>query len=70
LNGKKLYFQCAGSGTPTVVLAGLGENNVVWDDVVERIAHFTRVCAYDRFGLGFSEGICRPRSSADFRGSG
>jgi pimeloyl-ACP methyl ester carboxylesterase len=71
VGGRTLHLVCAGSaarGTPTVVLeAGLGGDHFVWGDrMITGIAARTRVCAYDRAGLGLSpaaEG--RSRTSAD-----
>jgi pimeloyl-ACP methyl ester carboxylesterase len=41
---------------PTVVLeAGLGVDSAPWENVFDRIAVFTRVCAYDRAWLGRSD---------------
>ncbi|XP_022092786.1 uncharacterized protein LOC110980430 isoform X2 [Acanthaster planci] len=52
----KLQLNCAGSGAPTVVLdAPTGMTSDVWCLIQPRIAKFTRVCSYDRAGLGFSE---------------
>jgi pimeloyl-ACP methyl ester carboxylesterase len=60
-NGRSIYLECRGSGSPTVVLvSGLGERAddwMRWNDptqpdkaVFPRVATFTRVCAYDRPG--------------------
>ncbi|XP_038051976.1 uncharacterized protein LOC119724816 [Patiria miniata] len=52
----KLLLNCAGTGAPTVVLdAPTGMTSDVWCLIQPRIAKFTRVCSYDRAGLGFSE---------------
>ena len=51
----KIYLNCAGSGTPTVILeAGYGCTSETWSLVQPEVAKFTRVCAYDRAGLGRS----------------
>ena len=56
--GRSLYLDCAGSGSPTVVLeAGLGEDRLSWVSVQPRLARTTRTCAYDRAGLGSSVAI-------------
>jgi pimeloyl-ACP methyl ester carboxylesterase len=53
---RRLHIVCSGSGTPTIVLeAALGETWISWSLVFENIAAFTRVCAYDRAGLGWSD---------------
>ncbi|MGI6247470.1 MAG: alpha/beta fold hydrolase [Pseudochelatococcus sp.] len=55
-DGQRLNLVCRGEGFPTVLLeAGFGESAVTWRDVQPEIAKVTRVCAYDRAGLGFSD---------------
>jgi pimeloyl-ACP methyl ester carboxylesterase len=55
-DGRHLNLFCVGSGTPTVVFeAGLGASMSTWRHVQGRVASFTRACAYDRAGLGFSD---------------
>ena len=57
----QLHIYCTGRGTPTVVLeapaAGL---SAAWGGVQARLAAKTRVCSYDRAGLGWSEASDRP----------
>lgn len=56
VNGTRLHLYCLGEGSPTVILeAGLGDNVLGWELVHARLAESTRVCAYDRAGLGWSE---------------
>ena len=57
VNGHHLYLTCAGSGQPTVMLeAGLDSDHADWAPVDELAAYVgTRVCAYDRYGLGESD---------------
>ena len=62
IGGRKIYLECSGQGSPTVVLvAGGGSSARYWTDdlraenppwtmVFPRIAATTRVCAYDRPG--------------------
>ncbi len=58
---RRLNLYCIGSGQPTVVLeAGAGNGIVTWRHVQAAIGSFTRVCAYDRAGLGFSDAATRP----------
>ncbi|MFZ5879071.1 MAG: alpha/beta fold hydrolase [Chloroflexota bacterium] len=60
VNGTRLHLYCLGEGSPTVILeAGLGDNVLGWELVHARLAESTRVCAYDRPGLGWSEGLDR-----------
>jgi len=50
-------------GGPTVVLeAASGGSSPDWCLVQPEIAKFTRVCSYDRAGLGWSDSSPRPRS--------
>lgn len=56
VNEAQIHLHCIGSGTPTVVLeSGTGSSSAVWMDVQPEIAKFTRVCSYDRPGLGWSK---------------
>ena len=54
VGGYRLYIECQGEGSPTVVLdAGFGGGHEVWSilsPVQPKVAAFTRVCAYDRAG--------------------
>jgi len=53
---RHLNIYCSGSGSPTVILdAGLGEDTSSWRYVQRPIARHTRVCSYDRAGMGFSD---------------
>lgn len=56
VGGHRLYLNCAGSGSPTVVLepgAGLMSSDLGW--IAPAVASDTRVCVYDRAGRGWSE---------------
>jgi len=67
VGGYRLHLQCVGRGSPTVVLdAGLGAFSLDWGAVQPEIATATRVCAYDRAGLGWSDPGPRPRSPQQF----
>ena len=64
VGGTELFASCAGTGAPTVVLeAGLGNDHGVWSAVQPEIARFTRVCSYDRAGLGKSSPPAKPHSN-------
>jgi pimeloyl-ACP methyl ester carboxylesterase len=67
VNGYELYIQCAGAGEPTVILeAGYGGDRRSWDQVEPELQGTTRVCSYDRAGLGFSSGeLPKPRTIFD-----
>jgi pimeloyl-ACP methyl ester carboxylesterase len=53
----RLHLNCLGQGSPTVVLdSGWGYTSVEWSAWVQpEVAKHTRVCAYDRTGMGWSE---------------
>jgi pimeloyl-ACP methyl ester carboxylesterase len=56
VGGRKLHLNCRGNGSPTVILvAGGGAYSIDWSLVQPRIAQATRVCSYDRAGLGWSD---------------
>jgi pimeloyl-ACP methyl ester carboxylesterase len=56
VDGHALYMVCAGRGTPAVVLeAGLGTDHTSWSIVQSAVARTTRVCSYDRLGIGLSD---------------
>src|ERR1700681_112703 len=61
---RRMNLYCSGSGSPTVVLdSGLGRDMFDWRLVQARIARRTRVCSYDRAGMGFSDAASSPRSA-------
>ena len=62
--GVRLNFTCLGKGSPTVVFdAGWSDWAPAWAVVQPRIAAFTRACAYDRAGSGFSDPGPLPRTT-------
>jgi pimeloyl-ACP methyl ester carboxylesterase len=66
VGGYKMHIDCVGQGSPAVILdSGLGDGYITWEKVQPKIAEFTRVCSYDRAGLGYSDPSPRPRSSKD-----
>jgi pimeloyl-ACP methyl ester carboxylesterase len=63
VGGYRLRVDCYGQGDVTVVLeAGLCQTRASWGQVVDDIASFARVCAYDRAGLGESDRAPGPRT--------
>jgi pimeloyl-ACP methyl ester carboxylesterase len=57
----QLHLFCVGNGAPAVVLeAPAAASSAAWGDIQQRLARTTRVCAYDRSGLGWSEAGDRP----------
>ncbi len=66
VGGYKMHIDCSGQGSPAVILdSGLGDSYITWEKVQPKIAEFTRVCSYDRAGLGYSDSSPRPRTSQD-----
>jgi pimeloyl-ACP methyl ester carboxylesterase len=54
--GRRLNLFCLGEGKPTVVLESGGGSPITdWRQVQAAIGQFTRVCAYERAGYGFSD---------------
>jgi len=69
VGGFKLNLRCAGEGSPIVVLdSGAGDTSATWDWVIPDVKKFTRVCAYDRAGLGKSAAGPKPRSAEKISG--
>lgn len=64
IGGYRLHLYCKGQGSPTVVLeSGMGRSCLDWYPIQNRIARITRVCSYDRAGLGWSDPGPKPRTS-------
>ena len=67
VGGYRMHLYCSGIGSPTVVLdSGLSDSYLSWYKVQPEVAQFTRVCSYDRAGLGWSEPSPKPRNSGTF----
>ena len=76
---RKLRYRCAGEGAPTVLIEAGGATSFEtlyswertlgfrppWLIVIAGIEKATRVCVYDRAGLGRSDKAPLPRTSAD-----
>jgi pimeloyl-ACP methyl ester carboxylesterase len=59
-----MHIYCTGAGSPAVILeAGLNDFFVSWSKIQPEVAKATRVCSYDRAGLGWSEASPYPRTS-------
>lgn len=65
VGGYRLRIDCKGSGNPVVILdSGLTFTRHSWDQVGPQLSQFTRVCTYDRAGLGDSDSPSKfPRTS-------
>lgn len=58
VNGIQMRLDCRGNGGPTVVLeAGASSSSISWARLQDDVAKFTRVCSYDRAGLGWSDSV-------------
>jgi pimeloyl-ACP methyl ester carboxylesterase len=65
IGGRRLNLYCTGSGSPAVLLdAGGGDDTLDWRFVQPLLAQHSRVCSYDRAGLGFSDPGPLPRDAA------
>ena len=65
IGGRRLNIVCTGTGTPTVILeAGLVADSAAWRLVQPVVSRRTKVCSYDRAGLGFSDAAGAPRDAA------
>jgi pimeloyl-ACP methyl ester carboxylesterase len=65
VGGRTLNLYCSGLGSPTVILEP-GGNSPGYAQLLlqSKIAVFTRVCWYDRAGVGWSDPPSSPRTSA------
>ena len=63
VGGHRLHVTSAGDGSPPVLLeSGIAASSLSWAVVQPAIAGFTRVHAYDRAGLGWSDVPSCPRT--------
>jgi pimeloyl-ACP methyl ester carboxylesterase len=66
VGGHRLYLDCRGHGSPTVVLDnGLGEVAASWARIVDQVSPATRVCAWDRAGQGWSQDAAHAEDGVD-----
>ena len=64
VGGYRLHLWCTGEGAPPVILdSGLGGTSAGWGFVQPEVARFTRVCSYDRAGMGYSDPGPSPRTA-------
>src|SRR5918997_2828830 len=69
VGGYSLHINCVGQGSPTVILdAGSGGMSAQWVRVQREVSGTTRVCAYDRAGMGWSEAGPDPRDAEQISG--
>jgi pimeloyl-ACP methyl ester carboxylesterase len=66
IGGRSLFLECAGEGSPTIVMeTGQGGPHTEWSKVVPAVQGSNRTCAYDRANIGASDKAPTPRTSAD-----
>lgn len=64
VNGRLMRLQCMGRGFPAIVLeAGGGNDGLTWVGIQPKLALHTRVCSYDRAGMGWSDPGPLPRDA-------
>ena len=64
IGGYRLHLWCTGNGAPAVILdTGLGGSSANWGFVQPDVARLTRVCSYDRAGMGYSDPGPSPRTA-------
>ncbi len=67
VGGYRLHINCTGSGKPTVVVeSGWGDSSAAWGWVQPEVARTTRICSYDRAGMGWSEASPQPRTAREY----
>lgn len=65
VGGHRLYLNCTGSGSPTVVLEpGAGGMSSDLGLITPAVSRDTRVCVYDRAGRGWSDPASTPQDGA------
>jgi len=66
VNRHKMHLYCIGAGSPTVVIeSGLGDDWLAWQKVQPELSKTSRVCSYDRAGLGWSDPQTGPRDATN-----
>jgi pimeloyl-ACP methyl ester carboxylesterase len=61
VGGYRLHLHCTGAGSPTVLLDAASQGSVAnWGWLQPDLAATTRVCAYDRAGMGWSDAAPAP----------
>ena len=68
VDGRRIGLTCEGSGGPTVILiGGLSIPGAeVWPETVDALSPSTRICVFERAGIGVSDPASRvPQTAAD-----
>ncbi len=56
-----MRIHCRGNGSPTIIVEqGIGGPSIDWNQINDQMAQITRVCDYDRAGMGYSEPAYKP----------
>jgi pimeloyl-ACP methyl ester carboxylesterase len=67
VGGYRLHIHCTGTGSPTVAIeSGWGDMSASWGWVQPEVAKTTRICTYDRAGMGWSETSSQPRTAREY----
>ena len=62
VQGSRLHLIDSGSDAPAVIFeSGISASCLNWTGVRTEVSEFSRACAYDRAGLGWSERASTPR---------
>jgi pimeloyl-ACP methyl ester carboxylesterase len=68
VGGRRLHLICSGQGSPTVVLeAGASSFAIDWTLVQRDLDRASRVCSYDRAGMGWSDAAAPSTPASDAR---
>ncbi|CAF0829974.1 unnamed protein product [Brachionus calyciflorus] len=55
-SSQRLFLSCKGKGVPTIIMdSPIGLSSDIWLPLQEILSEVTKVCVYDRAGLGISE---------------
>ncbi len=72
VDGRNMHINCIGTDSndnPTIILdAGQGGWSTDWADLMPQLSENNRICAYDRAGYGWSDGVDEaqsPQNAAD-----
>jgi pimeloyl-ACP methyl ester carboxylesterase len=64
VNGHQMRIECTGAGSPVLILdTGGGGDGLDWGVVQPALSKTTRVCSYDRAGMGWSDELPPPRDA-------
>src|ERR687889_894294 len=63
VDGHLMHINCIGEGSPTVILEAANFGMSAHWVRVQQLAQTTRVCSYDRAGMGWSEAAPEPRDA-------